>query len=100
VEDALLSLTRELLPASTAAGWNEDWAHELCKDTLNRLENHYAGFPDKHEIVVFPAQETWDERMCFAGQNNDPAAFRAALKRWEQAGLEAIERARVKGGVA
>jgi hypothetical protein len=33
------------------------------------------------------AQEVWDERMCAAGQNNDPAAFRTALKSWEQAGL-------------
>lgn len=100
VEDALLSLARELLPDSAAAGWNEDWAHELCKDTLNRLENHYAGFLAKQEDVEFSAHDTWDERMCLAGQNNNPAAFRAALKGWEQAGLETIERARVKGGTA
>jgi uncharacterized membrane protein YccC len=100
VEDALLGLARELLPDSAAAGWNEDWAHELCEDALNRLENHYAGFPDEQEIVVHPAQETWDERMCLAAQNNNPAAFRSALKGWEQAGLEAIERARAKGGAA
>jgi hypothetical protein len=100
VEDALLGLAREILPDSAAAGWNEDWAHELCKHTLNRLENHYTGFPDEREVVVLPAQETWDERMCLAAQNNNPAAFRAALKGWEQAGLEAIERARAKGGAA
>jgi hypothetical protein len=100
VEDALLSLARELLPDSAAAEWNEDWTHELCKDTLNRLENHYTGFPDEQEVVVLPAQETWDERMCLAAQNNNPAAFRAALKGWEQAGLEAIEWARAKGGAA
>jgi hypothetical protein len=100
VEDALLGLARELLPDSVAAEWNEDWAHELCKDTLHRLENHYAGFPDEQEVVVLPAQEMWDERMCLAAQNNNPAAFRAALKGWEQAGLEAIERARMKGGAA
>ena len=99
VEDALLGLARELLPDSAVAGWNEDWAHELCKDTLNRLENQYARFSE-HEIVVLQAQETWDERMCLAAQNNNPAAFRAALKGWEQAGLEAIERARMKGGAA
>ena len=86
VEDALLGLACELLPDSVAAGWNEDWAHELCKDTLNRLENHYAGFPDEQAVVVLPAQEMWDERMCLAAQNNNPAAFRAALKGWEQGG--------------
>jgi len=99
VEDALLGLARELLPDSAAAGWNEDWAHELCKDTLNRLENYYAMFSE-HEIVDLSAQETWDKRMCLAGQNNNPVAFRAALKGWEQAWLEAIERARAKGGAA
>jgi hypothetical protein len=99
VEDALLGLARELLPASAAAGWNEDWAHELCKNTLTCLANHYARFSE-HETVDFSAQDTWDERMCFAGQNNNPAAFRAALKGWEQAGLEAIKRVRVKGGAA
>jgi hypothetical protein len=100
VEDALLGLARELLPDSAAAGWSEDWAHELCKDTLNRLENHYAGFPAEQEVLVLPPQERGDERMCHAGQDNNPAAFRAALKGWEQAGLEAIERARAQGGAA
>ena len=100
VEDALLGLAGELLPDSAAAGWNEDWAHKLCKDTLNRLENHYTEFTAEQEVAVLWAQETWDERMCLAAQNNNPAAFRAALKGWEQAGLEAIERARVKGGAA
>jgi|SRR5829696_5658894 len=100
VEDALLGLARELLPDSAAAGWSENWAHELCKDTLNRLEDYYAGFPTDKEDVEFSAQETWDERMYIAGQNNNPVAFRAALKGWERAGLEAIERARTKGGAA
>jgi hypothetical protein len=35
-----------------------------------------------------------------ANLDNDPTAFRAALKGWEQAGLEAIERARMKGSAA
>jgi hypothetical protein len=99
VEDALLGLARELLPESAAAAWNEDWAHELCKDTLTCLANHYARFSE-HEIVDLSAQDMWDERVCIAGQNNDPAAFRSALKGWERAGLEAIERARAKRGVA
>jgi hypothetical protein len=43
VEDALLGLARHLLPESTAAEWDGDWAHELCKDALARLAEHYAG---------------------------------------------------------
>jgi hypothetical protein len=44
------------------------------------------------------AQDVWDERMRAAGLANDPAAFRVALKGWEQAGLEAMERVQVTGG--
>jgi hypothetical protein len=98
VEDALLGLARGLLPDSAAAGWNGDWAHELCKDSLNRLENHYTEFTAEQEVAVLWAQDTWDERMSFAGQNNDPAAFRAALKGWERSGREAVERVRVNEG--
>ena len=45
-------------------------------------------------------QDVWDERMHAAGFANDPAAFRVALKGWEQAGLEAMERVQVTGGAA
>ncbi len=38
--------------------------------------------------------------MVDAGLDNNPAAFRVALKGWERAGLEVIKRVRVKGGVA
>jgi hypothetical protein len=99
VEYVLLGLAREFLPDSAAAGWNHDWAHELCKDTLTHLANHYSRFSE-HEIVDLSAQDTWDERMRSAGLDNDPAAFRVALKGWERAGLEAIEWARAKGGAA
>jgi hypothetical protein len=50
--------------------------------------------------VKLSAQEAWDERMRAAGLANDPAAFRAALKGWERASLEAMERVRAKGGAA
>jgi hypothetical protein len=36
--------------------------------------------------------------MNVAGENSDPAAFRAALAQWERAGLEAFEEARSKKG--
>ena len=38
--------------------------------------------------------------MHAAGLANDPAAFRAALKGWMQAGLEAMEQVRIRGGAA
>jgi hypothetical protein len=38
--------------------------------------------------------------MRTAGLVNDPAAFRAALKGWTRAGLEAMEQVRIKGGAA
>ncbi|HET6661580.1 MAG TPA: hypothetical protein VFH16_16840 [Rubrobacter sp.] len=101
LEDALLDLARDLLPESAAAQWNAEWAHELCKDALARLAEHYAGLSaEEKDALDLSGHDIWDERIVAAGQDNEPAGFRAALKGWEQAGLEAIERARVKGGAA
>jgi hypothetical protein len=101
VEDALLGLVRELLPESAAAQWDAEWAHELCKVALSRLAKHYAGLSTEEKVVLdLSAQGAWDERIVAAGLDNEPAAFRAALKGWEQAGSEAMEQARVKGGAA
>ena len=101
VEYALLDLARELLPDTPAAQWDSEWAHELCKDALARLAKAYAGLSTaEKEAVDLSGQDVWDERMRFAGLANDPAAFRAALKGWEQAGLEAMEQGRIKGGAA
>jgi hypothetical protein len=101
VEDALLSLARELLPESAAAQWDAEWAHELSKNALSRLAKHYAGLStEEKDVLDLSAQDTWDERIVAANLDNDPTAFRAALKGWEQAGLEAIERARMKGSAA
>jgi hypothetical protein len=101
VEDALLGLARDLLPNTPAAQWDAAWAHELCKDALTRLAKSYAELSaTEKEAVNLSAQDVWDERMHAAGLANDPAAFRAALKGWERAGLEARERVRVKGGAA
>jgi hypothetical protein len=101
VEDSLLGLARELLPDTPAAQWDAEWAHELCKDVLAHLAKRYAELStaDK-EAVDLSGQGVWDERMHAAGLANDPTAFRAALKGWEQAGLEAMEWVRVKGGAA
>jgi hypothetical protein len=81
-------LARELLPETPAARWDSQWAHELCKGALARLAKSYAELSaTEKEAVNLSAQEVWDERMRAAGLANDPAAFRVALKGWEQAGL-------------
>ena len=101
VEDALLGLARELLPHTPAAQWDAEWAHELCKDTLARLAKRYAEFSTaEKQVLDFSAQGVWDERMHDAGLANDPVAFRVALDGWTRAGLEAMERSRIKGGAA
>jgi hypothetical protein len=101
VEDALLGLAKELLPYTPAAQWDAEWAHEICKGALARLAERYAELSaTEKEVVNLSAQDVWDERMHAASLVNDPAAFRAAVKGWEQAGLEAMERVRVKGGAA
>jgi hypothetical protein len=101
VEDALLGLARELLPESAAAEWDADWAHGLCKDALSRLAVTYDALSaEEKEALDLSAQHEWDKRMATASLGNDPAAFRAALKGWERTGLEAMNRARMKGGAA
>ena|SRR5215204_6119147 len=101
VEDALLGLARELLPHTPAAQWDAEWAHDLCKDALARLAKRYAEFSAaEREELDLSAQGVWDERMHEAGLANDPVAFRAALDGWTRAGLEGMERSRIRGGVA
>ena len=101
VEDAMLGLARELLPDTPAAQWDDEWAHDLCKDTLAHLAKRYAELStaDK-ETVDLSGQDVWDERMYGAGLANDPLAFRVALEGWTRAGLEAMEQVRIKGGAA
>jgi hypothetical protein len=101
VEDSLLELARELLPDTPAAKWDAEWAHTLCKEALAHLARAYARLSaEEKDTLDLSAQEVWDERMHEAGLANDPVAFRAALKSWERAGLEAMERLRIKGGAA
>jgi len=101
VEYALLGLARELLPDTPASQWDAKWAHELCKDALARLANAYLALSaEEKDALDLSAQDVWDERMCGAGQDNDPAAFRAALRCWERAGLDAIQGAQNRSGAA
>jgi len=101
VEDALLGLARDLLSDTPAAQWDAEWAHEVCKEALARLAKRYAEVSSvEKEVLDFSAQEVWDERMHVAGLANDPVVFRVALDGWTRAGLEAMERSRIKGGAA
>jgi hypothetical protein len=103
LEDALFGLARELMPSSPAARWDEGWAFSLCKDVVARFAEHCAGLTAAEmEALDLSAQDAWDERMRHAGLDNDPAAFRVALRRWEQAGLEALGALRdtKEGGMA
>jgi hypothetical protein len=101
MEDSLLGLARELLPDTPAAQWDAQWAHELCKDALARLAKRFSEFSTaEREVLDLSVQEVWDERMHEAGLANDPVAFRVALDGWTRAGLEAMERLRIKGGAA
>jgi hypothetical protein len=101
VEDALLGLARELLPDTPAARWDAEWAHDICKAALARLAERYTELStaDK-EAVDLSGQGVWDERMYDAGLANDPVAFRVALEGLTRAGLEAMERLRIRGGAA
>jgi hypothetical protein len=101
IEDALLGLARKLLPNTPAAQWDAEWAHELCKDALARLAKAYLGLSaTEKEALDLSCQDVWDKRMYVAGLADDPAAFRAALKGWERAGLKAMELLHVEGGAA
>jgi hypothetical protein len=101
LEGSLLGLARDLLPDTPAAQWDEEWAHDLCKDVLALLAKRYAELSaQEKDTVDLSAQDEWDERMHEAGLANDPVAFRAALKSWERAGLEAMEQIRIRGGAA
>ncbi len=101
VEDALLGLAREILPVTSAAQWGAEWARRLCEATLARLNERHASLSAKEKVVVDTSLEAiWISRMNAAAKANDPAAFRAALKGWERAGLEAVEWVRAKGGAA
>jgi hypothetical protein len=101
VKGSLLGLARELLPNTPAAHWDAEWAHELCKYALARLSEHYTELSTaEKEAVDLSCQDVWDERMHAACLANDPVAFRVALRGWTRAGLEAMERLRIKGGAA
>ena len=95
LEDTLLGLARELLPKSPAAQWDEEWAHGLMMDALFRLAEWCANLSaEQVEALDLWGQQPWEEKMYAAGINNDPAAFREAMKGWERVNVEALEKVR------
>jgi hypothetical protein len=92
---------RELLSATPAIEWDAEWAHQLCRRSLARLAERHAELSGtEKEALDLSGLNAWDERMHAAGVKNDPVAFRVALEGWTQAGLEAMEQVRIKGGAA
>lgn len=81
--------------------WDADHASRLCRDALARLGEHYASLSEaERDRLDLSGQDAPEEAMLRAGQDDDPAAFRAALKEWERAGLQALQAARERDGAA
>ncbi len=92
LEDALMVAARKLLPHSPGAEWDPGWAVKLVKDSIARLGEHYAGLTAaEKDALDLSGQHPWDDRMHAAGLENDPVAFREALRGWESVALEALE---------
>jgi|SRR5918995_2301329 hypothetical protein len=93
-EDALFDLAQKLLPSTPAAEWPA-WAELVCKDTLARLQEHYAGLcPEEKEALDLSRAWRQDERIVAAGLAEDRAALREAVRAYEQvalAGLKSIQ---------
>jgi hypothetical protein len=101
LEDALLTLARKVLPETSAAAWDSEWADQLLKHALARMQEHYAGLSVEEELALdLSGQGPHHDRMVSAGLENDPAAFRAALREWERAGVEALKSAQTRPGAA
>jgi hypothetical protein len=95
VEDALLALARELLPDTPGAQWDADWADKLTKEAMGRMQEQYSGLSaTEKEALDLSCQYPHGEAMHVSGEDNDPVAFREALKSWERVGLEALDKVR------
>ena len=95
IEDALMGLARNFLPKTPAAEWDTGWADMLTGYALARMQEHYARLSatDK-DALDLSFQDPYEEAMYVASEENDPAAFREALKEWERVGLEALDKVR------
>jgi hypothetical protein len=81
IGDVLLALAREKLLDSPAARWNAQWVSRLCRESLERLSEHYGKLSEEErEGLDLSGQEPHEDAVIAAGEENDPAAFRVALK--------------------
>jgi hypothetical protein len=101
VEDGLLMIARKVLPETPAAEWDPEWAGELIKGALTRVQERYVRLTSvEKKVLDLSGQEVWERQMHRAGLDNDPAAFREALRGWERTAGEAFEAAKARSGVA
>ena len=102
LEDALLALARKVLPETPAAKWEPEWGHKLCKSALSHAAALFGELSDEEQDVadLERAEGEWIDRANMAAENNDPAAFRAAVKGWERALVEELEGVRTRPGAA
>jgi hypothetical protein len=101
VEDVLMGLARKVFPESPAAQWDTEWADSLLEGALKHLAELYSGLSKvERDALDLYVQDPYEEAMVAAGEANDPAAFRTALKGWERASLEALDEAREGKGAA
>lgn len=90
LEDALMTAARKLLPDSSGAEWDPDWAVGLVKGSIARLGERYDDLAAAdRDVLDLSGQHIWDDRMQAAVLENDPVAFREALRGWERVALEA-----------
>jgi len=95
LEDALMGLARKFFPESPAAEWDDEWASSLCKDALARFAEHCMGLSkEERDALNLTGEDVWLGRMEEADLANDPAGFRAAVKGWERALVETLEKVR------
>lgn len=101
LEDVLMALARKVFPDSPAAQWDPEWVDSLLEVALKHLAELYSGLSKvEQEAVDLSIQDPYEEVMVTAGEANDPAAFRAALREWERVSLEALDKARQGKGAA
>lgn len=87
-EDALWELARDLLPNTSAAAWDTEWAGELAKKALDYLAKRYV------EEADLSGLGWWDDEIVAAGVAEDRARYRVAVRSYVRAGLRAFDLAR------
>jgi hypothetical protein len=100
VQDTLFELARDLFPDSPAADFTT-WAGLLCGDAMARLGEHYANLgPEEKEAVDLSAAWERNDQVVAACEAEDLAAFKEALKAYEEEALAALQAVRERSGAA